>query len=272
LSKKDDDRIRQKTLRTMGIKSKLKELISLNTRSQAEIATLTTDTITKNWEASQEYEWNATVKFMSTPEFKALAVEAKNNQEYRISNGYAPKLTIEEFFGNSRLEWEAFVSHITGKKCLEIGSCTSSMLSSWDTTTKRFVIEPLADKVSTWQRENIGFSLYEGLTTYSVGADKYIESLEGIIDGAIYCRNCIDHSPNWMFILSNISAYAAPGCRLLLWNDIFHLDGTDSGHYDLTEDPNDMRRLISALGFVVKREYINTERRDQNWGCFAIKQ
>jgi hypothetical protein len=256
----------------MGIKSRLKTLISLNSRSQEGITTLTNEVTTKSWEASQEYEWDATVKFMSTPEFKDLAIQARNNQEYKISNGYAPKLTIEEFFGNSASEWQAFVSQIAGKKCLEIGSCTSSMLSSWDTASDRFVIEPLADKVSTWQRENLGFSLYEGLTTYSVGADQYIESLAASIDGAIYCRNCIDHSPNWMFILSNISAYATPGCKLLLWNDIFHLDGTDSGHYDLTDDPSAMKRLISELGFNVKREYTNVGRRDLNWGCFAIKR
>jgi hypothetical protein len=254
------------------MRSQLKSLISsLIASSQADEVTSKNDTPTKTWEASQQYEWEATVKFMSSSEFQELALRIRNDPSQKISNGYSPKLTITEFFGGLDLEWHAFIRHISGKTCLEIGSCTSSILSGWDTAAERFVIEPLADKVSAWQCENLGFSLYEGLTTYSLGADQYIEALERKVDGAIFCRNCIDHSPDWAFILSNISSYALPGCRLLLWNDIFHLDGTDSGHYDLTKDPYAMKRLISRLGFDIMREYNDSSRRDLNWGCFAIK-
>jgi hypothetical protein len=255
------------------MKHRLKSLISsLIKPSQEGQSTSSNYTPAKTWEASQQYEWDATIKFMSTSEFKELALRIRDDSSQRISNGYSPRLTITEFFGGSDSEWHEFVNHISGRKCLEIGSCTASILSGWDTAAKRFVIEPLADKVSAWQCENLGFSLYEDLTTYSLGADQYIETLESSIDGAIFCRNCIDHSPHWTFILSNISSYAAPGCRLLLWNDIFHLDGTDSGHYDLTKDPSAMKRLIGRLGFDIQREYTDSARRDLNWGCFAIKK
>jgi hypothetical protein len=255
------------------MKRKLKSLALSLMNAGQDKGSISIDTSpSKTWEASQQYEWDATVKFMSTPEFKDMALRIRDDDTLKISNGYSPKLTITEFFGGSESEWLRFVNHISRKNCLEIGPCTASVLSGWDMAAERFVVEPLAEKVSSWQSENLGFSLYEGLTTYSLGADQYIEALESRIDGAIFCRNCIDHSPNWTFILSNISSYAAPGCRLLLWNDIFHLDGVDSGHYDLTKDPNSMKRLISRLGFDIQREYTDSARRDLNWRCFAIKK
>jgi hypothetical protein len=256
----------------MGIRQRIMKFVGLRPQIQSIASHPDFVATKKNWTASQEYEWNATVQFMSTDEFRELATDATTNEALRISNGYTPALTLKEFFGGSEEGWREFTSHIEGKRCLEIGSCTSSMLSSWDTASERFVIEPLADRVSAWQREHLGFSLYEGLTTYSIGADEYLPSLDRLINGAIYCRNCIDHSPNWMFILSNISTYAGPGCKLLLWNDIYHVNGADSGHYDLTQDPASMSRLIHALGFDIEREYIDKEREDLNWGCYASKR
>jgi hypothetical protein len=256
----------------MGIKERIKKIIDLRPTNQSNNNGQDTDVIPKTWALSQEYEWSATTQFMSTAAFKELATEAVTNENLKISNGFAPELTLKEFFGGSEVSWRQFTSHIEGKRCLEIGSCTSSILSSWDTASDRIVIEPLAERVSKWQMENLGFSLYEGLTTHSIGADEYLPALKNQIDGAIYCRNCIDHSPNWMFILSNISSYAAPGCKLLLWNDIYHVNGTDSGHYDLTQDPAAMKRLIHALGFDIIREYIDQEREDLNWGCYASKR
>ena len=81
------------------------------------------------------------------------------------------------------------------------------------------------------------------------------------------------HSPHWIFILSNIAAYMRPGSYLLIWNDIFHIDGCDEGHYDITEDVDSFKRLIVNLGFQIEREfsYALTQRNTINYGVMARK-
>src|SRR5581483_3568069 len=100
--------------------------------------------------------------------------------------------------------------------------------------------------------------------------ETFQEALAGRIDGAILCRNMLDHTPRWAFVLGNIAAYAAVGCKLLLWTDLDHLGTADEGHYDITNDSASFKRLVEALGFRVIREH-SAERAELNWGCFAEK-
>ena len=73
------------------------------------------------------------------------------------------------------------------------------------------------------------------------------------MDGSLICRNCLDHCEDPFAVLFNISEYAAPGCYLLLWSDIWHLAGTDPGHHNLTKTEAMMDKIISGLGFEILR-------------------
>jgi hypothetical protein len=134
------------------------------------------------------------------------------------------------------------------------------------------VIEPLFEKVSKFQKDKFGFSLFDGFIGFNSPAEVTINSLINHIDGVIYCRNCIDHSPLWPFILANISKYAAKGCYLMIWNDLDHSGSADDGHYDITQEPNYFKNLIEALGFDVINEYTDSQRVGVNIGFLAIKQ
>jgi hypothetical protein len=81
----------------------------------------------------------------------------------------------------------------------------------------------------------------------------------------------LDHTPNWPFVLSNISAYAMSGCHLLCWTDLYHRGSADEGHYDITPDKDSFRRLINQLGFRIIREYSDKMRKEMNLGFIAIK-
>jgi len=225
----------------------------------------------KSWAASQSYELNHAILFMETPEFRQLA-EATHRGDFNASKGYASDMLLREFFGGDEKEWDRFVGEIRGKACLEIGPSAYSPLACWDVASERHVIEPLYQPIERWQKEKLGFSVFEGLRCHSHGADILIPELQGKIDGAIYCRNCLDHSPHWPFILANISLFAAPGCKLLFWSDIDHGGEADEGHYDITSDTHAFRRLIDLFGFEVVREYQDTHRKELNWGCFAVKR
>jgi hypothetical protein len=225
----------------------------------------------KTWQVSQDYELDHAVIFMDSPDFRSLAA-SMHNGEFNASSGYVNDLMLKEFFASDRMEWDKFIAHITGKRCMEIGPCVFSPLGGWDVAAERHVIEPLYQPIDNWQREHFGYSVFDGLKMYGVGAEVLIPELVGKIDGALLCRNCIDHSPQWAFILANISQYCAPGAKLLLWNDIDHKGTADDGHYDITTDPAAFRRLIEALGFDIIRTYTDESRMELNWGCFAVKR
>ena len=87
----------------MGIKERIKKLIDLRSTNQSNNNGQDTEVIPKTWALSQEYEWSATTQFMSTAAFKELATEAVTNENLMISKGYAPELTLKEFFGGSEV-------------------------------------------------------------------------------------------------------------------------------------------------------------------------
>jgi hypothetical protein len=225
----------------------------------------------KTWEISQDYEFEHAVTFMNTSNFRTLA-KSVHDGEMNISTGYTSDLLLREFFAGEDALWRKFVTEISNKNCLEIGPAVLSTLAVWDVVKERHVIEPLIDKIEDWQLANLGFSVFEGLQIHHHGAEKFIPELVSKIDGAIYCRNCLDHTPKWAFILGNISQYAAPGCSLLLWLDLDHRGIADEGHYDITTEPEEFKRLLDAFGFDIVREYEDQERFELNWGCFAIKR
>lgn len=225
----------------------------------------------KTWAVSQAYELRHAEVFMTTKHFQQLAAQVHRG-EALISKGYVDDLMLREFFNNDLTEWRDFFDYISGKRCLEIGPNVFSPLATWDVAGKRYIIEPLLEPIAKWQKNKFGFTVFDGLNGYAVGAENTIHELVGRIDGAIYCRNCIDHSPMWPFILSNISNYAAPECRLLLWSDLDHRGKADDGHYDIVSDVPRFKNLVENLGFQIIREYQDQNRDELNWGCFAIRK
>lgn len=226
---------------------------------------------TKNWGASQEYEMHHAREFMDTDSFRKLHADVVSGK-CRVSNGYKNATLLREFFADSTEDWQKFVEHIRGKSCLDIGPCVMSPLAGWDVAGQRHVVEPLYPQIHEWQIKHLGASVFEGLVCHGQAAEQGIKELYGAIDGAILCRNMLDHTPQWPFVLQQISAYSAVGCRLLLWTDLHHHGTEDIGHYDITSDVDAFKRLVSQFGFRILRDWQDEERADTNWGCFAIRE
>ena len=99
----------------------------------------------------------------------------------------------------------------------------------------------------------------------------FYSGIYSAVDGAIFCRNMLDHTPHWRAVLDNISAYACTGSKLLLWTDLDHRGDADEGHYDISSDVGRFANHIRELGFRIVREYSDAGRHELNWGCFAEK-
>lgn len=225
----------------------------------------------KTWEASQQYELRHALSFMDSQFFRHLHADYASGKR-NVSVGFRDPLVLQEWFSDSTVAFDEFISHIAGRVCLEIGPCVASQMSGWDVARERHVIEPLLDPIINWQRHHLRKSIYDGLIPHSVAAEVFIEQLAQAVDGAILCRNMLDHTPKWPFVLANIAAYAASGCRLLLWTDLDHRGEADEGHYDITSDISAFRRLVQQLGFTIIREHSSPDRDELNWGCFAVRR
>jgi hypothetical protein len=220
----------------------------------------------RSWRASQTYELTNAELFMQGDFFKQLFAEIVSGQRL-VSKGYRDPTLLQEFFGSDEGLWHSFLAHITAKRALEIGPAVASELATWDVVKDKYVIEPLYDQIAAYQQRTFGTTCFEGITCYSQPAEQVIPELLGNIDGAILCRNCLDHTPNWRAVLENIAQYASPGAYLLLWTDLYH-PHRDEGHYNLMKDKEAFRKLIEKMGFEILLTYSqNAEHLD--FGCLG---
>lgn len=224
-----------------------------------------------DWQSAQKYELAEAFNYMNNNNnFKKLLKQV-NTGEINVSKGYYDNLIISEFFSNDLNEWKKFLNHIHKKTVLEIGPCLISVVSTWDIAQKRIVIEPLLNEIKKYQNNIFHMDGFPNTVGYSLPAEKLIEELVGKIDGAILIRNCLDHTPYWPFILSNISDYLISGGYLLLWNDLLHPKSYEDGHYDIIDNIDSFKRLIVKFGFEIISEYQEKDRH-LNYGCRAIKK
>ena len=114
----------------------------------------------------------------------------------------------------------------------------------------------------------------DDLELYAHPAEDLISELVGAIDGAIMCRNTLDHCADPMRVLENIAAYAKPGCYLLLWTDLWHLHGHDEGHRNITTDKEGFKKSIRDLGFEILYSFdgVRQDGSTIEYGCRARKR
>lgn len=146
------------------------------------------------WEDAQEFEFAHTVEYMKTDTFEDK-LEAANSEECAISKGYVHPGILGEYFSGETRDWAEFVKFIDGKTVMEIGPSVASVICQWDVAAKRIIIDPLLDKVRPYQEETFGRTGFTNTIGYSIPAEQRIEELVGQIDGALFIRNCLDHSP-----------------------------------------------------------------------------
>jgi SAM-dependent methyltransferase len=168
--------------------------------------------------------------------------------------------------------FDYFQRQTAGKTCLEIGSGPSGNLIYFWWAARRIIIDPLVVEYRDISLKFYGKTWFDGIELIPINAETLQTSLIGNVNGAIICRNTLDHCANPMQVLENIAAYTAPGCYLLLWTDLHHIGGHDEGHRDITSNPAAFTRKLLDLGFEI--EYITPQKLGRNtihYGCRARK-
>jgi len=163
-----------------------------------------------------------------------------------------------QWFDGDEAAWCAYADHVRNRKCLEIGSGPFGEISPCYWMSDRVIIDPLIDEYRSLQIEINGKTFFtDDIETIAAPSEQRVERLVGTVDGVIVCRNALDHCEDPLCVLANIADYAAAGCYLLLWTDIWHLNGADEGHRDITRNPAAMDAMISGFGFAVLRHCKN---------------
>jgi hypothetical protein len=183
------------------------------------------------------------------------------------------KQSLPEFFQGKEALWQAFVQHVIDKNCLEIGSGPCGFANYWHFIHKWHVIDPLANEYKQMMMKLFGKTWWwHWIQVHAQGAEKQLPELVGRINGVIVCRNTLDHVDDPLEVMNNIARYAAPGCKLLLWSDLYHLNGHDEVHRNVCRSRNLFKAIINNRGFVIEYEtpmFRNGE--TMEYGCVAHK-
>jgi integrase len=180
----------------------------------------------------------------------------------------------ESFQGDEAL-WSLFVEHVRSWQTLEIGAGPFGYLAPCWWIERRAIIDPLVDFYRDEEIRIAGESWFsDEIATYNQVAEDVVEELVGTVDGCIVSRNALDHMEDPLGVMHNIGRYAAPGCYLLFWTDIWHLHGPNQGHRQITRSPDAFEALIVGLGFdVLKRSAPVREVGEAiEYGCLAVKR
>jgi hypothetical protein len=221
-------------------------------------------------EIAQEYEFNFT-KLWIREHFEFLKKEIPSIEPMSFAD---PTIDyVKEFFDNNDKRSAFVAAYIKDKSCLEIGAGACGAFAKWKWINKRTVIEPLLHRTDEFLLSEYGYTWYDNdIVKYSQNAEEFIPELENMIDGLIVCRNVLDHTEDPYKILNNISKYAIHGCFLMLWNDLYHKEGPDEGHFNITEDKNDWKKTIESYGFRIITEYEQDRPITINYGCLARRK
>lgn len=156
----------------------------------------------------------------------------------------------DQWFRGDEALWAAFVSHVRDRTCMEIGSGPYGYLALAHWIKTRIVIDPLVDRYRAEQLRLLGKTFFTPeIETHAIPAERPIPHLVGQVDGAVVCRNALDHCDDPLEVINVMSRYAGSGCYLLLWTDIWHIGGAPIGHRNITRSIDAMDSLLNGLGF-----------------------
>ena len=190
-------------------------------------------------------------------------------EELRTNENHTKPLSNRTEFFRNRLRGyigsdEAFnilLERSKDRKCMEMGGGGHGGYASVlaPLASQYTMIEPLADDYASLRQE-LKIDI-PSMHTVSMEGECFFEEMKNSIDGVCIFQNALDHTPNWPFLLNNITSYLQKDALLYLWSDVYHLGQPNKAHFNITNSPNALIRLVENLGFEIlhKRIYVPFE-------------
>lgn len=231
-----------------------------------------------NHAAAQKFEFAFGIHWMMKADnfLKTYAWWERAKKEGIYSPAAYERISLQtsSLFFRDKSEFDDFCRKVDGRRCMEIGSATEGVLAMMPWLDGRIIIDPLIVKYRDSQRSEWGKTIFmDDIRLCDQIAETVIPDLVGKIDGCIVCTNTLDHTTDPWKILENIGRYAAEGCLLLFWSDIWLLRPADVGHRNITKDPAVLETKFKELGFDIVRKLPEfTDRPTIQYGCVAAKR
>lgn len=229
-----------------------------------------------NHAKAQQGELESAKGFMKSDDpLLALLEQKEDLRERRLDDYLVSEVPYIRDFFRDLSSYREFCEGMEDKLCLEVGGGPIGALPLMPWIRKRVVMDPLLDEYRRFQTETLGATFFgDDVTGYSQNAEVMVSDLKSSVTGFISFRNALDHCEDPHQVLSNISEYAAPGCKLLLWTDLWHLEDLDHKHRNLTKDKEEFERQLIKLGFRVDRRLhdMRDGKETLEYGCIATKQ
>lgn len=229
----------------------------------------------------QEYERKSGLQWLREHYQKVLA-------DYERAKDLGIFIPPENFYsGYGDDAFQALLTHVCGKTLLEVGCGPAGCIPMWSAHVgNRILLDPLLDEYRTEVAHLVGgwrswFTM--DILYHAVQAEWHVSGLHEVVDGMILCRNTLDHCDEPTKVLDNLSEYAAAGCWLLLWTDLYKpgrdhvLKGTngiaaDEGHRNITKSRDDFERELKARGWRIARTFTMRQPPDVDWGGIAVME
>ena len=197
----------------------------------------------QDYKKAQEFELNWQKEYIKEnfrKEFDEF-IRRKETKEHGLDSRH--------FFNANKNLFNEYLEHIKDKKLLEIGCGSFPMAKEAWQIKDRNVIDPLASEYNKFQINSFGLSFFDNIKIYPYTAEEEILEFNNNVDGVIIFRNALDHSEDPLALLYRISQYAMSGCYLLFWSDIWHNDGGNEGHANITRSKEALSSFLNGLGF-----------------------
>jgi hypothetical protein len=225
-----------------------------------------------DFQAAQSYEFDYAKQWMEQ-QSPAIFNDIDEMRSAGIPKAHYSTL----FFQDNNDIWEDFQGYVKDKNCLEISSGPCGIFPLWGhwITGKKTIIDPLILQYEAFLTEKFSRTWFlPEVQKLPLGAENFVEQLNDTIDGFILWRNGIDHFENWRDAIENMSRYAKPGCFLLFWGDLIHIDQVDQGHMQKVVDSiPEFEAILLQHGWEI--QYRTPAQRDHkreiDYGCVAIK-
>jgi len=170
------------------------------------------------------------------------------------------KCEVTEFYPGGG--WpDAYLSHVSGKMCMDVGCGMDGMVPFWKHASRRVLVDPLVEEYIKAIDEYMETNAKRGLNWLKCNElrncsaiDPLMADMVGKVDGVIVFRNALDHTAeSHSEFLSRVLSFGGKGCLLLFWSEFTH-SLSDPGHHDCDLCPEKARAIILDNGFEIVRE------------------
>jgi len=199
----------------------------------------------------------------SSPKHRSLRWRIAQRLERLWWRRYLRNKRPEAYLNEKKAYWQRVLAEldwhpVPGRRVLDAGCGPAGIFIHLHQTEHVTALDPLLDRYAA-ELEVFDQAAYPEVTFLQQPLE---QPMEMQAFSAIYCFNAINHVADWALALDNLTAVAAPGCRMILTSDVHRHRWLEPVFRTLPGDvlhpqqhnAADYRKALSDRGWEIDRE------------------